>query len=229
MQANAQMPGAASGVDCGPVSFRRYLPPRQIRSVVESIWTYAAGCEPGGLTENIPPDIGSEIIWRTDIEADAVLRGPQFQFGEIAIPSAARYVGARLRPGVEPWFLGIAARQACGSRLALQATTAAMMTGSPEAADQPRRDVERLQQALIRIHGNRDPLRATLGTTALDMISRRHGKISADAVASALGCSARHLRREMFAETGMDCAGFKRPRRRLATSRRSRGDDPQGA
>ena len=148
-----------------------------------------------------------------------MLRGPQFQFGEIAIPSAARYVGARLRPGVETWFLGIAAKQACGSRIALEATGAAMRTGSPEAADQPWRDVERLRQALIRIHGSRDPLRATLGTTALDMISRRHGKISADAVASALGCSARHLRREMIAETGMGpkaAARIVRMRRAIA-------------
>ena len=43
----------------------------------------------------------------------------------------------------------------------------------------------------------------TIGTKAVDLISRMHGRISAEAVASALGCSVRHLRRAMTAEIGM--------------------------
>jgi AraC-like DNA-binding protein len=199
MHANHPLCRAASGSGSGSVSFRRYRPPREIRSVVESVWTFSAGSDGRGLTDYVLPDIGSEIICRTDAAACIFLRGPQFQLEEIAVPSYARYVGARLRPGVASWFLGVAAKEVCGSRTALE-----MEPSEIAIDDAPGDVVKRLVQALIDGFRRRGSVaRATIGTTAADIISSRHGKISADAVAAALGCSTRHLRRQMIAEIGM--------------------------
>jgi len=206
MHASHPICRAASGSGFGSVSFRRYRPPREIRSVVESVWTFSAGSDGRGLTDYVLPDIGSEIICQTDTAPCIFLRGPQFQLEEIAIPSRACYVGARVRPGAASWFFKVAAKDVCGSRTALDAMCAAMGMGSSEVAiDDAARDVvERFVQTLIdRFRRRGSVARATIATTAVDIISSRHGKISVDAVASALGCSTRHLRRQMIAEIGM--------------------------
>jgi transcriptional regulator GlxA family with amidase domain len=44
---------------------------------------------------------------------------------------------------------------------------------------------------------------ATIGMAAAQIISSTNGRIAADAVASALGCCTRHLRREMISDIGI--------------------------
>src|SRR5215813_14486729 len=125
MDANHPVCHAAKGSGHGSFSFRRCSPPREIRSVIESIWTFAADSGGPGLTDCVLPDVGAEIICRID-EPCVFVRGPQFQVEEIAIPSSARYVGARLRPGAASPLLGIPAADVCRSRIPMEAIGVAM-------------------------------------------------------------------------------------------------------
>ena len=115
MEAMHPLCRTADGLPARSVSFSNPAPPIEIRDIVELIWTFSAGSH--RLTDYVPPDLGSELICRIDIEPSVLIRGPQVQLGEIAIPSSARYVGARLRPGAASWLLRVAAKDLCGSKI----------------------------------------------------------------------------------------------------------------
>src|SRR5262249_40183469 len=156
---------------------------REIRSVIESIWTFAADSGGPGLTDCVLPDVGAEIICRID-EPCVFVRGPQFQVEEIAIPSSARYVGARLRPGAASPLLGIPAADVCRSRIPMEAIGVAMAKELWDigSADATRDVTERFVQALVRQFRHRASVpRTTIGMTAASVIGHRRGKISADA------------------------------------------------
>jgi len=93
---------AQDGRNSARISFRRFAPPPEIRSFVESLWTFEASPQGKTLTDYILPDIGSEIICQMD--GHAFIRGPRLHLEEIAIEPGARYRGARLRPGVGDSF-----------------------------------------------------------------------------------------------------------------------------
>jgi len=173
------------------VLFRRYAPPPEIRSFVESLWTFEAEAGGKALTDYILPDLATEIICRMD--GQAFIRGPRLHLEEITIEPKARYMGARLRPGVALKLFKIAARDACGSRLALKDM------GCPAAASS-QGDFTR---TLVDLFRRRGLTSETIALRAVDIISRPQGRISIDAVATALGCSTRHLYREMIADLGM--------------------------
>ena len=197
---------AASRSPRGAVAFKRYPPPAAIRNLVESIWTFSVGPGGCGLTDCIPPDIGSEIICRTGSEPFVLIRGPQLQHGEIEISPGANYVGARLKPGVASWLLRTPAKDVLGSRVAL-ATKGTAFCGRACGATIERTAwdvVERFIQELIEVFTQRGSApRATIGMAAAEIISVTNGRITADALASALGCCTRHLRREMINDIGI--------------------------
>ena len=191
----------------GSVAFKRYPPPLGIRNLVELIWTFSAGASGCGLTDCIPPDVGSEIICRTGSEPFVLIRGPQLRHEEIAIAPGAHYVGARLKPGVASWLLKTPAKDVCGARVDRDD-----QGHRPLRADQRSQDradirgdvVERFIEELVELFAQRgSPPRATIGAAAARIISSANGKITADAVASALGCGTRHLRREMISDIGI--------------------------
>lgn len=181
----------ADGRAAAHVSFRRYPPPPEIRDFVESLWTFEAPADGKALTDYILPDIGTEIICRMD--AHAFIRGPRLHLEEITIEPGARYFGARLRPGVGPRLFKLAARETCGSRLALEDM------GCPVAA--PSR--EGFTRALIDLFRRRGLAGNRIALRAVDLLSRPQARMSIDAVATALGCSTRHLYREMMSDLGM--------------------------
>lgn len=188
------------------VAFRRYPPPLALRDSVGSIWTFSAGSGGTGLTDCIAPDIGSEIICRTGSEPFVLIRGPQFRHSEIVIASGAHYVGARLTPGVASWLLRAPAKDVCGSRVGLTAKATALCGRICEAGiERTSWDVvERFIQGLVELFTQRGSApRATIGMAAAQIISSTIGKLTADAVASALGCCTRHLRREMISDIGI--------------------------
>ena len=197
---------AASRSSRSSVAFKRYPPPLALRDSVESIWTFSAGLGGSGLTDCIAPDIGSEIICRTGSEPFVLIRGPQLQHGEIAISPGAHYVGARLKPGVASWLLRAPAKEVCGSRVGL-ATKATALCGRICDAEIERTSpdvVGRFIQGLVELFTERGSApRATLGMAAARIISTTNGRMTADAVASALGCCTRHLRREMISDIGI--------------------------
>jgi AraC-like DNA-binding protein len=198
MDANHPICRKANGSGAGSVSFRRYPPPCELRGVVEAMWTFAAGPDGLGLIDCIPPDISSEIICRIGPEPCIFIRGPQLHLEEIAIPAGACYVGARLRPGVAVRLLVLPAREMCGRRLPLAPIGTAM------AGATPRHALEHLARTLCTLLARQDfGARATIGTRAAALIARVHGAITAEATASAVGCTPRHLRREMNAEIGL--------------------------
>ncbi|WP_119273754.1 helix-turn-helix domain-containing protein [Taklimakanibacter deserti] len=173
------------------VFFRRYAPPPEIRSFVESLWTFEAGAGGKALTDYILPDLATEIICRMD--GQVFMRGPRLHLEEITIAPKARYMGARLRPGVAPELFKLAARDACGSRLALE--DMGCLVAASSQGDFTRSLVDLFRRRGLT--GNR------IARRAVDIISRPRGRISVDAVATALGCSTRHLHREMIADLGM--------------------------
>ena len=202
MDATRPICRTADGLPPRSVSFSNLAPALEIRDIVESVWTFSAGSH--RLTDYVPPDLASEIICRIDNAPMVLIRGPQVKLGEIAIPSGARYVGARLRPGVASWLLTVAAKDLCGSRIVPDPAdlidTELFVAGVRNPADVVTRVVHTLTGKWRR-RGSVAP--TTVATKAVDLILRRHGKISADGLASALGCSVRHLRRVMNAEIGM--------------------------
>jgi AraC-like DNA-binding protein len=171
----------------GSVRFARLAAPDALRDVVECVWTYEST---GAVAEFVPPDLASEIIWRMDRDAPAILRGPQACGAEIAIPQA-RYVGARLKPGAVTALFRVLPREACGARIAIGSFIS--------AADDP---LHSLIAALTGLRRNDEP-RMSVAQRALDLIARREGRIGVDDVVRAMGCSARHLRRAMTAESGI--------------------------
>lgn len=186
----------ASGSTSGSVSFRSYTPPPELRKFVESIWTFSADAGDRGLIDYIPPDISAEIILPTDGKSRAFIRGPKLHLEEITVLSPARYMGARLRPGIASWLFRVAAREMRGSRLLLQDVDAAPVIEAP--------GLQSFTRALIGLFRQREPVASTgIALRAADIIASRHGRISTDAFAVALGCSTRHLRRQMIADIGM--------------------------
>jgi AraC-like DNA-binding protein len=169
------------------VSFASFSPPGALADVVDCVWTYESD---DAVADFVPPDLASEVIWRTDIDSSAILRGPQPRGGEIAIPKA-HYVGARLKPGALAALFGIEPREVCATRVAIEGLIVA--SGNP---------LQSLIAALTSLRGKNE-LRASTGRYALELVERSEGRIGADDLARAMGCSARHLRRLMVAELGM--------------------------
>jgi len=182
---------AQDGRNPARISFRRYAPPPEIRSFVESLWTFEAGPQGKTLTDYILPDIGSEIICQMD--GHAFIRGPRLHLEEIAIEPGARYRGARLRPGVGAQLFKLAAREACGTRLALADT------GCPLAAPSQ----ESFTRILVDLFKRRGFIGSRIALRAADIMAGPHGRNTIDAVATALGCSTRHLHREMISAIGI--------------------------
>lgn len=197
---------AASRLSRSSVAFKRYPSPLAIRDSVESIWTFSAGLGGSGLTDCIVPDLGSEIICRTGSEPFVLIRGPQLRHEEIAISPGAHYVGARLKPGVASWLLRAPAKDVCGSRVGLTAKGTALCGRTCEAGiERTSWDVvERFIKGLVELFAQRGSApRATIGMAAAQIISSTDGRMTADAVASVLGCCTRHLRREMISDIGI--------------------------
>ena len=64
--------------------------------------------------------------------------------------------------------------------------------------------VDRFTRQLVEMFAQRGSApRASIGVAAAQIISVTNGRITADAVASALGCGTRHLRREMIRDIGI--------------------------
>jgi AraC-like DNA-binding protein len=171
----------------GSVRFASFAPPDVLRDVVECVWTYES---PGTVTEFVPPDLASEIIWRVDRDAPAILRGPQACGADVPIPQAS-YVGARLKPGAIAALFRMLPREACGARVAIE--NLVLIAGDPRQS---------LIAALIGLRRRNEP-RMSVGLRALAIIARSEGHIGADGVARVMGLSARHLRRVMLAEFGI--------------------------
>jgi hypothetical protein len=148
----------------GSVAFKRYPPPLGTRNLVESIWTFSAGASGCGLTDCIPPDIGSEIICRTGSEPFVLIPGPQLRHEEISITPGAHYVGARLKPGVASWLLKAPAKDVCGSRVDLATEGAALCRRNLRSPD--RADIKGCRRALPR--GTGRAVRATRFSASSD-------------------------------------------------------------
>ena len=221
MDADHPIVGAARGSGQGSVSFRRHPPPPELRRFIEFLWTWSAS-DSDGLAEYVPPCMGAEIICRTDEQSGLFVRGPHLQLAEVVIPSRARYVGARLKPGVVSRLFRVPAKDLYGSRTPLEAIGAAAARGLADidVGGGQREAADRLSHALVGAFRNVEPIdRVTIEAAAVDIIARRHGNISAAALASALGCSTRHLRRKMVAGLGMSpktAARVARIRRAIA-------------
>lgn len=188
---------APDGEDAARISFHRHAPPPELRGLVETLWTFAASPDGKALTDTILPDFGTEIICRVDGERHAFLRGPRLRLEEVAIAPGARYVGARLRPGVAPRLFNITAREACGPRLALEELDCRAARTFDVAG------LKQLTQVLIDLFRQRSHTASPrIAERAADLISLRQGRISAEDVASEMGCSPRHLHRAMIADLG---------------------------
>jgi len=187
-----------NGTEAAAISFQRYAPPPEIRNFVESIWTFEASRSGQELKDHILPDVGSEIICRMDVRSGVFIRGAKLLLEEIAIEGPACYMGARLRPGIGPQLFKVAAKDMFGSRLALADLGFSTIIHPGKSGRQT------FTRALLDLFRQRNLADGTkIALRAADVISGNHGRISADAVASALGCSTRHLHREMLAVIGM--------------------------
>ncbi len=189
---------AMDGEGAARISFRRYAPPPEVRSFVESLWTFEASPAGKALTDYILPDFGTEIICRVDGERHAFLRGPRLHLEAIAIEPGARYAGARLRPGIGTHLFKIAAREACGPRLALSEFDCRSARASGVSG---LRQLTSVLIDLFRQRGRDD--RAHIADRAAALISARQGRISAEEIASEMGCSTRHLHRVMISGLGI--------------------------
>jgi AraC-like DNA-binding protein len=171
----------------GAVSFASFAPPGALADVVDCVWTYESK---DAVADFVPPDLACEVIWRTDIDSPAIIRGAQPCGGEIAIPKA-RYVGARLKPGALAALFRIPPHEVCAVRVAIEDLN--LVSGNP---------LQSLVNALIGLRRKNEP-RASIALCALDLATRSAGHIGADDLARAMGCSSRHLRRAMMAELGI--------------------------
>jgi len=99
--------------------------------------------------------------------------------------------------------LRIPARDMWGARLALE-DVGLSRDAFQNASGASGSELRRIICALVGLFRQRETLAgADIAIRAADIIASRHGRISAYAVASALGCSTRHLHREMIAGLGM--------------------------
>lgn len=211
----------ANGMQAARVSFRRSAPPPEIRGFVESLWLFEASAAGEELTDYILPDIGAEIICRMDGRSCAFIRGANSHLEEIAIRQPARYMGARLRPGIGSQLLKVAAKDMHGARLALTDVDcpAALYAGRP--------DLQSFTHALVELFRRRNCTgSARIALRAAGLLTQMHGRLSIDALASGLGCTPRHLHREMVADIGIGpktAARIARLRRAIALLRTSSG------
>jgi AraC-like DNA-binding protein len=107
-------------------------------------------------------------------------------------------MGARLRPGIGSRLFKIAAREACGPRLALSEFDSAAARAFATCG------LKQLTKVLIDLFRQRHRDASTrIAGRAAALISARQGRISAEEVASELGCSTRHLHRAMIADLGL--------------------------
>jgi AraC-like DNA-binding protein len=219
MDAHQPICRVADGAQAAPVSFRRSAPPPEIRSFVESLWLFEASAGGGELTDYILPDIGAEVICRMDDRSCAFIRGANPHLEEIAIRQPARYMGARLRPGIGPQLFKVAAEDMRGARLALADV------GCPAALYAGRPELQSFAHALVELFRRRNCAgSARIALRAADLLTELHGRLSIDALASGIGCTPRHLHREMVADIGLGpktVARIARLRRAIALLRTS--------
>jgi AraC-like DNA-binding protein len=220
----------AIGCKSNAPAFECFLPPFELRSAVAYFW--ALRCADGGqpTVELVPPEVETDLIFFQGNSRQGIVRGPQRRLTSVTLAPATSYIGVRLRPGIAQRLIDHANNELLDRRLAT-APMSAELSDILDGADGAAPNLRALD-ALAALLNQVLPPRMLAGEggvamRAVRLIAKSGGKAPISDVADRLGCSDRHLRREVMAATGLspkECARivrFQRAMRLLVRTDRS--------
>lgn len=177
----------------------------ELAAEVACLWSRQVGAAPGPVL----PDGCTDILW---VGGRLTVAGPDTGPAPVGVPSGARIVGIRFRPGVAPAVLGVPASELADARVGLDllwGTGAESLAERLHAVAGPRR-VQRQGDVLAAAVRQRlaegppvDPIvRPVLAGLAAEATGAGGGGGTVAALAARLGLSERHLHRRCRAAFG---------------------------
>lgn len=221
------------------MEYRQYAPPPPLRRFVECLWTLRAR-DAAGPPQRVLPDGSVELIlhlggeFRRHEPDGVVHRQPRaLVVGDVArwmmleSPADVHLIAVRFRPGMTRGVLGVPAGALAGGCHDLAAIGVRELGGILERVGNanPADRLDLLLGALQAAH-LRAAEPAACFAHAFEVIRQRAGRVAIDEVAVAVGCSPRHLERQVRAESGLSPKQFARLCRFQAVVGRLQGDSP---
>jgi AraC-like DNA-binding protein len=192
--------------------FEEAPPPEALRPFVHAVWTFAAadGAPP---VHHVPPDGCVSVVLSP---GGAVLVGPRRTDLAVPVHPGDRFRGVRMRPEAAGALIGLTPRAWVGRVAPLAEADAAL--AAPVAGLDADAALDRLLGALA-ARAATAPAPDPLVRQAVAAMDAAGGEGKVEALARALGVSARTLQRRFAAATGLAPKPFARIRRfRLAVA-----------
>jgi methylphosphotriester-DNA--protein-cysteine methyltransferase len=195
--------------------YREFAPGAEAAGFCESVWIHRTpyGVAPAGAAHRVLPEMGVSLAFQGFRDADGrprawspILAGPKLRAQVFDLVPGRELAAIKIKPEWVGPLLGIDA-------LAVENQVVDLFTVAPAVAN-------RLQDALAQTRSAEAALRvlmlamlaahrasrmppSTLASVALDAVRRGSGRVSCERLASKLGLSDRHFRRQVRDSTGV--------------------------